>query len=859
MSLPTCPSCGQSVLEDDAIDCPFCGAAMDGSRGAKNTPRPKANPVANRPGARKMPENPQSSSGASAPGTPAEAPRPVARPARAGRHVVDEDDPFGVGSAAATSQAIQATDRPGKGRLHKVVCPMCEQVGFIPKSAIGKSVRCANEKCMVPVFTATDPDEQGADRKPARLSDEAAATRKAAEASGPAKRNPLVIYGIVGAVLLGLTLVILPMLTKPPDISTLNEPFKPPENLDFGPTEEELAELARKEAEKLRAAADAVNPAMEVQANTKRMISLARQPNLRDKALTRCMTGDLYLRLGNAKLAAQEFNQLLEVGNSQGYYRIDPELTLHWRALAKGDPENAKKALSDALAELPRVPATGRVGIEAALGLAAALVNDGKIEQATELIAARQLDTTIPYNRDNLAATSWVFIAERCQDAHLEWPPFLDAVFWVNPLHTAVALDLAIHDRWKEAIAWTKTSSDPRAMTDALVAISDIAAAKKASAEVLSQIESAVDPSDVASSLRVRSAIAAASKDTARLDGCLAMLEKLAAATPAEIPTSTRLVQDEIPDRSAFLYQAIAVAETVRAAVAVGKSEQADAAMNRFLSALTAAAPKTAAIRAILHEIATNEGGFKKQLAGELRVQDETLLNSMFRNYRRHLEKLAEDAETRRLVELLLVARLVRSGGLALVQKTINASEELRQELFLDELSGLMAISARRTGQQFPEAFEPDASLRKGRARFGTAALIIPAVAVADYAWANREQNLAAGVKALESRAGTDLPGMRQAMVFELVDSAARSAQDPAVVLTAISGLQNGVWREKSYVIAGRVFAARKLDGKAEEWMEAARIPVMEQICLLYGISMSIMDRPVPVINQPGDSKGATK
>ncbi len=30
MDLPTCPACGQSVLDDDAVDCPFCGASLKG-------------------------------------------------------------------------------------------------------------------------------------------------------------------------------------------------------------------------------------------------------------------------------------------------------------------------------------------------------------------------------------------------------------------------------------------------------------------------------------------------------------------------------------------------------------------------------------------------------------------------------------------------------------------------------------------------------------------------------------------------------------------------------------------------------------------------------------------------------------
>ena len=124
---------------------------MDGSRGAKNTPRPKAGPVVNRPGARKIPEKPATPAAPVAESaTPApEAPKPAARPAggpRGSRPVVDEDDPFGVGMSSAASQAIQATAKPEKGRLLKVVCPMCEQVGFVPKNAVGKSVKCANEK-----------------------------------------------------------------------------------------------------------------------------------------------------------------------------------------------------------------------------------------------------------------------------------------------------------------------------------------------------------------------------------------------------------------------------------------------------------------------------------------------------------------------------------------------------------------------------------------------------------------------------------------------------------------------------------------------------------------------------------------
>lgn len=860
MSLPTCPSCGQSVLEDNAVDCPFCGAAMDGTRGAKNTPRPKVGPVVNRPGARKIPEKPPTPAETSGPVSNSEPPKPPVRPVsgpRGGKPIVDEDDPFGVGMAAAVSQAIPASLKPEKGRLHKVVCPMCEHVGFVPKSAVGKSVKCANEKCMVPIFTAIDPNEQASDRKPTRMSDTAEAARNAAEAAKPAKRNPLVIYGVVGGILLLLTIIVLPLLTKPPELPDNKAIVF--DSSKFGPTDEEIDAEKKKAAGKQKALADASNPHVEATAHVRRMISMARQPTLRDKAWGRRLTGDLYLRLEDATLASQEFNQLLSVERTRSYYRIDPQLTRHWRAIAAGDSTTAKKSLADSLADLPTLPKSGRVGIDAALGLSAALVNDGKIAEAAKLIAARQLDTTIADNRDAIASTAWLFASFRCRDASLPAPTVQDAMSWVNPLHTAVAIDLAVHDRWEASVTWSKTASEPRAVTDALVAVLEIATLKKASAEVIALLETA-SGNDVVSSIRVKAAVAVATKDATRLDACLAAFTQLAPPSPVTIPAATQLVQDDVPDRSSFLYQAVAVAEVVRAAVATGRNETAATAMNRLLSELAAVAPSTASIRVPVNQIENNETVFRKQLAMELRVSDETQFGSMFRNYRRHLEQFAKAAEDRRLLGVLLLSRIVRAGGTAVIQQTIGTSTEFKQDLFLDELTGFLAVAARQTGQQFPEVFGPDASLRRGRALFGNAALVVPIAAVTDISWANRDQNPAASLKAIESGTGTDLPGLRLAMVCELVESVSGTTKDPATVLTAISQLQNGVWREESYIIAGRVFADRKIDKKAEIWMAGVKLPAMEQISLLYGISLGILERPVPALtSSSADGKEAEK
>src|SRR5579859_7918066 len=48
MDFAVCPSCHQSVIEDDAVDCPFCGAPMKGGAGAKpsaGSAKPAATPA----------------------------------------------------------------------------------------------------------------------------------------------------------------------------------------------------------------------------------------------------------------------------------------------------------------------------------------------------------------------------------------------------------------------------------------------------------------------------------------------------------------------------------------------------------------------------------------------------------------------------------------------------------------------------------------------------------------------------------------------------------------------------------------------------------------------------------------------
>jgi hypothetical protein len=445
----------------------------------------------------------------------------------------------------------------------------------------------------------------------------------------------------------------------------------------------------------------------------------------------------------------------------------------------------------------------------------------------------------------------------------LPTPAATDLLLWSDPLGVAVSIDLAIQQRWAEAIRWAVSQGDARATSDSLLAIAEFAGLHSAPPQVFAEIEKAASGIEATEALRVRAAVSAASKDTTKLESCIAEMQLLPALPAVNLPTSAELIQQDVPARTAARSQAIAIGEIARAAAKLGHAEHCTAAQARLAASLAAAAPPTAALRELTTAMTTNEAAYKRRISEEMRVSDESRFAPMFRNYRKHLEQLATAAEDRRLLHLLLLARIVRSGGVSSVQQAINGSAELKQEVLLDELSGVVAVAARSIGQPFPELLTPDVSLRMGRARYGDAEAIVNVMLNLDVAWANRNERLPEGLNALADRSSDNaLPGLQLAVLCELVEAQALVTKDPATVLSAIVSLPSqvlGVWREEAQVIASRVFADRGLEKQTDAWIASQKLPALEQIILLYGSALGMLERPVPTPESVADQSSAAE
>lgn len=139
MDLPTCPHCGQSVLDDDVEDCPFCGESLSGKPSKK--PKPAASGSGDKPAV-------------------SSEKKPAAAPAKAKAAEKPKPKEESLIEAERTKKYIRLRPQPKQGRTWKVVCPMCETAGFTSPQAAQRPVRCCNPDCLVPIFDAPEHIEE---------------------------------------------------------------------------------------------------------------------------------------------------------------------------------------------------------------------------------------------------------------------------------------------------------------------------------------------------------------------------------------------------------------------------------------------------------------------------------------------------------------------------------------------------------------------------------------------------------------------------------------------------------------------------------------------------------------------------
>lgn len=367
MDLPTCPACGQSVLDDDVDDCPFCGASLSG--------KPAAAPAAAKAAPTAVTEPPKTRPKAAPPAAAQRAPE-VAEPAPP-----TEDDPFELersAEAAKQKQVVKLHERPAKGRSHKVVCPMCEGVGYTARKAAGRDVRCVNPDCQFPVFTAPPLAEGESISDEPGGKQQADAPRTIWTPLNIGITAALAVAGIGAIWFFGFRETTAPpgppgngrppVGPNPPGITKTNDTNNKKKSPDAG-----------ERLRKLRARALTMMVESAQVTTARHLLPLLWQ-----------WVADANAQVGDRKGVAENIGTLRNVASSVPHFIVQPLVTAAWRDLKSGDEDARKRAgraADDALKAAANPPALSRGRYDAAAELGALLLALGRDKEAGKLLA----------------------------------------------------------------------------------------------------------------------------------------------------------------------------------------------------------------------------------------------------------------------------------------------------------------------------------------------------------------------------------------------------------------------------------------------------------------------------------------
>ena len=353
MDLPSCPSCGQSVLDDDATDCPFCGASMSGGSSPSATASP-ANATS--------PDSVATDSTADGP---------------------KENDPFAV-DPSVTHRAIPAAPKPTQKRPWRVNCPMCETPGFVPRQAAGREVKCANPQCLVPIFTAP------AGKSTSKPAESLAASDNDTQTGGKATLVVLILLLAAGASGGGFW-----YFNNTSSETASSELTAGSGQAGFGTADTPAVVAAApvdKTSEKAPSDIPPVNDNSEISIASIRklapemMIAAAqeREEN-RSKPFCRQLTAEFFASVGQVAQARAELKQLTQVGPDLPHLHITTLVDL-WQHKQGPTPASPGPQLSEALQRSAKLTPTDPFAVDAIQALGRALIASGQTALAEKTI-----------------------------------------------------------------------------------------------------------------------------------------------------------------------------------------------------------------------------------------------------------------------------------------------------------------------------------------------------------------------------------------------------------------------------------------------------------------------------------------
>lgn len=802
---PTCPSCKQSVLDDDAVDCPFCGASMKAKPGAAKPAAPKA----------AAPKAPAAAPPRTSPARPAAPGRPSSAPTSpsTGGISFDLSGDFG-------SEAIALTRTQTKSRSLAVKCPMCETVGYAAPDAAGQSVKCANAQCLMPVFTAPRPEaEKPAAPKPVKK-----------------KSNIVGVAAVTVAIMAvggGLVWFIAgrpheTKLTGPSDEDL--ELLKQTDNPNPNPNLKAPVETA-----KIKDPADDTPPpdpqkaepkvssAESIEAILKMLNDSSLQPaQNRSKPFCRRLSAEAVALTGDLARVKGQLEGLARVGRDVPYYRVTPLVEVAWQQLAKKQKKAAAKTIDEAVSSTEKLPKTGRDRLETVISLAAVLVAVNRDADAAKLLETHDSAESagqLAQAHQTVQALGTFDLA----DLETRRP----SLPWTSPLTIGVIYDLVGRGHSAAAQKWIAKFSDKREQAEAVAAWAEAVVWKASlNAEEIpldplrKAAESLPAPGNVLALSRLGLSLAIAGRKEPA-ESCFDKAAELAAAwepvTDLELPADLKeLSKFKAPDFAERSFSVAAAGELTHLAARLGKTEQADGFLSAALARARALAPSPQSVEQRQKEV-KSEGvaALRERVKTEWKLKTENDAVVAVTGLQKTLIELLESAQQRVGLQRRLLVDAVQWGLPESVAayihlgstKDATAADNL---LFFDNLPGLLQEKYRATGK--PDSAE--AVTVAWKKMFTDQPLVRPFRILLDESLVTGESEQA--LERLKDFTGNDAE--KDGLVLQAVCRLAKAGKYDAALKFA-SRLPDAVLKEECYLLIAGMAGRRGESAAAEKFL----------------------------------------
>jgi hypothetical protein len=487
----------------------------------------------------------------------------------------DDEDPFDS-PPPVMKTGIHLLAKPVRGKLHKVVCPMCETVGFTSKKAAGRDVRCVNKECLMPIFTVPPLEEE----------DEPPRAEEPKKESTPMPIALKILFTVIfggGGLWALATFVLFPAADNnddevklPPGVAINDDNDKPKDDgskepkddngtkdpIQFKPKGPTIAELRAKAL--------------------KSMISLSQKTASEgndNKPLCRRLAAEAFAVVGDLDEVGAQLKQLGSLSNGPRlkYFEILPLIETAWPSVLAGNSTAAGIVVDQINDLMPSVPSNRSMALEIVNEFSVLLAAMDRSDDAVALIKERQNDGMLGQFMESFARCQFTKTYDLNQAVELR-----PVGGWTAPQRVAVTVGLTSRGYSDKALAWAQQASSPRIVNECISAWAEatlLMSRDPAGLPAIAQeVDSIAEPAKSWVKARIaQTLIAVGLKEQATAMIAEAQIKLDPAQAPAEfaLPSMAELYNYKAPNVENGRVRSLAAAELAHAYLLLGDKNAA--------------------------------------------------------------------------------------------------------------------------------------------------------------------------------------------------------------------------------------------------------------------------------------------